>query len=168
MALVKAQPFNEIGGNLFLCRPALWERSYRNVLEPRGTFADLAAALDAEVVRDHATRDDRLTEPPARLDHELVRPCDRVPGEHHARAIGIQESLHHDTHTRTREAADALAVRDRRIGIGGPPDLPYRGAHIVDRGNIEQCQVLPGEAGLCTVFVSRRGADCKRAANGAH
>ena len=80
LAVIEAEPFDEVGGNLFLHRAAVRERADRNLLDPWVAFADLAVTLDAEVVRDHATRDDRFTEPPARLDHELVRPVRRGCG----------------------------------------------------------------------------------------
>ena len=83
-------------------------------------------AVDAEVVGDHESRDDRLAEAPARLDHALVGAVDRVAGEHHARALGIEQRLDDDADARSREEADALAVGDRRVGVGRPPDLAQR------------------------------------------
>ncbi len=110
LSLIEAQPFGEFGRNLFLGRAALRERPDGNVLQPWGAFTDLAVTLHAKMVRDDATGDDRFTEAPARFYHEFVRAVHGVAGEHHARTVGTEERLHHDTHARAGEAADALAV----------------------------------------------------------
>ena len=52
-------------------------------LRPGVRSSTCAGAVDAEVVGDHAAGDDHLAEPPARLDHPLVGPVDRVLREHH-------------------------------------------------------------------------------------
>ena len=83
-------------------------------------------AVDAEAVGDHEAGDDRLAEPPARLDHPLVGAGDRVPREHHAGGVGIEQRLDDDADARTGEEPDALAVGDRRVGVRRPPDLAQR------------------------------------------
>src|SRR5439155_10731724 len=47
----------------------------------------------------------------------------------------------------------ALAVRDRRIRVRRPPDLPQRRGHLVGRRHVEQREVLTGEAGGGAVLV---------------
>ena len=59
----------------------------------RGNVIDLAVAVDAKAVRNHHPRDDRFPEPPARLDHALVRAGDRVLREHHSGRLRVEEHL---------------------------------------------------------------------------
>ena len=59
--------------------------------------------VDPVVVGNHDARDDRLAEPPARLDHPLVDPGDGIPGKHDPRGIGIKEHLNDDANARARE-----------------------------------------------------------------
>src|SRR5438093_1468500 len=90
-------------------RHSFSRRADRDLLEPRPALEDLTRLADTVTVRDHLTGDDRLAEPPARLDHPLVRPGDRILREHHAGGLGIEECLHDHADTWASEEADALA-----------------------------------------------------------
>ena len=82
--------------------------------------------------------------------------------EHHAGAVGVEQRLHHDADARPAEEPDALAVGDRRVGVRRPPDLAHRVVQLVRRCDVEQRQVLAGEARVRAVLVDRRRAHGER------
>src|SRR5579859_249916 len=164
LGIVQTELFGEFRRKGLLERPALGELPDGDLLQACPPLEHLSRAVDPEVVGDHEAGDDGLPEPPARLDHALVRAVDRVPGEHHAGRVGVEQRLDDDAHARPPEQPDALAVGDRRVRVGGPPDLPERLRHRAGAGDVEQRQVLPGEARLGPVLVDRRRAYGERAA----
>ena len=82
--------------------------------------------------------DHRFAESPARFDQTLIGARHRVFGEHDTGNRRVQERLDDDADARPREQPDPLAIGDRRIGIGRPPDFAHGVRHIGRRMDVEQ------------------------------
>src|SRR5262249_21143610 len=148
-----AESLDELGGKLLLERAAVGSAADRDLLESRRAFQHLTRAVDPEVIGNHQARDDRLAQPPARLDHPHVGTGNRTLCEHDPGGLGIEKRLNDDPDARAGEQSDALPIGDGRVRVRRPPDLAQSGAQPRHRGNVEQCQVLAGEAGQSTVLI---------------
>ena len=60
-------------------------------------------------------------------------------------ARGIEQRLYSDTTLGRVKRPTAPAVRDGRVGIGGPPDLPNGRAHVIGRGTLSNVRRCPAK-----------------------
>ena len=129
------------------------ERADRDALAPCLALQHLAGAVEAEVVRDDEASDHGLTEAPTRFDQALIGAGDRVLGKHDPGDGGVEERLDDYTDARPSEPADTLAVGDGRVRVRRPPDFTDGTGDIGRRMDVEQGEVLAGEARRRAVFV---------------
>src|SRR5262249_40654861 len=119
-------------------------------------------AVQAEVIWDDNAVDHRLTKTPAGFDHPLIGAGDGILGKHDSGYGGIKQALDDYPYAWPSEEAHTLAVRDRRVGVSGPPDFADGTWDISGRMNVQQGEVLAGEARRRAVFVNCGRPDGKR------
>ena len=137
--------------------------------QDRGTSRAERRLEGAELVRVHLSLDERLPEPPGRIDeHDVGEARFGIQGEHHSARPQI--ATHHALHARgqgelrTLEAV-VCAVGNRPVGVERSEDPRERGENLFDPAHVQQGFLLAGERGLRQVL-RRRGRAHRDAARG--
>src|SRR5262249_15233899 len=146
LGVVEADLVYLSGRQLLLESAPVRERADRDAFAAGLTLQHLAGAVEAEVGWDDNTVDHRLTEPPTCFDHALIGASDRILGKHDPGNGGIKETLDDYPDAWPGEEAHPLAIRDRRVRVSRPPDFADGAWDIGRRMNIQQGEVLAGEA----------------------
>ena len=163
LVVVEAELLDALGRHLFLDRPAVGEGS-----GSRSACVPACARAPDRRGRAGRCRGSPAPAPPPRpapSAASITRSSAPVTGfcvNITPADVGIEQRLDDDADARAGEEPDPLAVRDRRVGVRRPPDLPQRRRHVVHRRHVEQREVLAREARVGAVLVDRGRAHRER------
>jgi hypothetical protein len=110
LRVVEAKLPRALGRDSCLPRTAPGRGRHEHVLQTRSALTHVAVASDPEAVRDDQSGDHRFPESPARLDHEVRGPAERIPAEEDAGTIGGHQLLNDDGDPRLPQEPESLAV----------------------------------------------------------
>jgi hypothetical protein len=152
--------------HLLLEGAPVWERANCDALASGLARQYLTGTIETKLIGDYEAGDHGLTKAPACFDQALIGTSDRVFREHDSGNIGVKQRLDDNANTRSSEQAHTLAIGDGRVGVCRPPYLADSGGYVMRRMDVENREVLPGEACRCTVFVDSRRPDGERGRQG--
>ena len=105
-----------------------------------------ASIVERVIVRHDEPGHDGFAEAPGRFDDAFVGAVQRVPGEHHARAVGLDHPLHDHADAWCFVEAERPPVRACRFGMRGFAHLENRLGDVIFVPDVEDRHVLAGEA----------------------